>query len=777
MVTKQPVPHAAPNYFKRSRYSTRTVALRQCVVAWNFLLFDCTMSTSSSEDLLREVEIVSPNQLQTSIRNQLISAAASPSPTSLPLHLRGFDFSSSLSRSHLRSLLTSRHTAIISSLDVSHSVLDWECLSELCRCLPQIHSLAAVECRLADTSFTISWPSGLKSLDLSRNMLQNLPGGVEKLLKLEKINLSGNHLSYVGQELLQLPSLKEIGLLNNQIMNIPREICREGIKAMRSYLNIEPLTITPELLKDEHQSLPSPLLSLKGRRQIFQSDSTDSDYYSASLPALSSCTTLSDTDSSSLSPSPLPPPPHLDPPVTYTTYPCPSGYAKNHQNNYCQVLLPRSAGDIDIVIDVIQDGSLFPPLDLRELLATPVVRIEPHGLVFPVDQPALVVLPFCSQPQELLRCTPLCSSTSRLEPPHWEKLANSSCEVHDDFVVIKTTHFSLFAALSFLVYPSVETSVLPQLGGMLTTDHLPGFQVQIAPHSTQQPVLFKATILYADKPYHNDENEDLSLASACIALEPHGISLAKLVTITLPIPDSQRIFQAFPSAQLKLYIAPIAEEPMNWQCTENASIECDGDLAKFQIGHFSFFKFVWTIPCETLRRIRSGASYVYKYIHTQSLSVRCQVLMTPPLPSDLSFGLLVAVFKFGDSLREIGNYKWLLADTGDKKVFLKTGDIQVNLRGKFKPLTHLEEQDMRREMIVSFTGEDFCLRAEFALQLEDLALPIPDWQLLGKLILTQWDGTQCMELNLSKVRKQVTRHQLPILCHCQKLNFALFDLP
>ena len=694
------------------------------------------------------------NKLQSSIRNQLIGGHAQ-------LILRGFDFSSTLVRLELRPILTSAQIATVSHLDVSYSNLSWETLSELCQCLPHLQSLKAVECHLPDTPRTIiTWPTKLVSLNLSRNKLHHLPGGVGNLMKLETINLSGNHLVGIDQELLQLPKLREVNVVNNgsPLENIPKEVCRNGVSAMRRHLNVKPLPIAPETNESEpcqtHDQQPSFLpavAQVRARRKLtLQSDTTDSDYCSVvSLPlSSSSCSTPSDR---SLSPSPAPPS------MSYTSFSCPPGYTKDYQSNYCQVLLPRSTPpDVEITIAVVRDDCLSPFLP-HELLATPVVRVEPHGLVFPINQPALIVLPFCSLPQPLLQCTPLCSNTSHLEPPHWERLASSHCEVYDDCVVIATTHFSLFAAVSYLDYPSVEKLVSPQVGGVLETDHLPDFQLVIPPNSIQEATLFRATVLYAREPYHSDE-EEMALASACIALEPHGLILSKPVTVSLPIPDGQAILGAFPLAQLKLFVTPTADQ-LVWQHLANTPIELVGDLAKFQVNHFSLFKFVWSIPSETLRKIRSGASYVYRYMRTQSLSVRCQVLMTPPLPSELSFGLLVIVFKFGDPLREVANYKWILADSGDKRLFLKTGDVQVSLRGlKFKPLTQLEESDniMSKDIAVSFSGEDFCLRAEFALQLEELTLPIPDWQLLGKLTITQWDGTQCVEMNLSKVHTSIT---------------------
>ena len=149
--------------------------------------------------------------------------------------------------------------------------------------------------------------------------------------------------------------------------------------------------------------------------------------------------------------------------------------------------------------------------------------------------------------------------------------------------------------------------------------------------------------------------------------------------------------------------------------------------------------------------MRLGASYAYQSYRSILISVRCQVFMSPPLPKDLSFGMLVAFFKFGNPLPSPSNYRWLLADTGEKRVFVRTGDVSLELVGCFVPLSISSKEELSRKMNIRFNGEDFCVRSEFALKLEQCQLPLSDYQLLGKLRLTQFDGTRFLDMNLIMV--------------------------
>ena len=64
----------------------------------------------------------------------------------------------------------------------------------------------------------------LKFLDLSHNMLAEIPGSVSKLKKLKTLNLTGNNFTSLNDELQYLDSLEEINLSGNLLQAIPAPI-------------------------------------------------------------------------------------------------------------------------------------------------------------------------------------------------------------------------------------------------------------------------------------------------------------------------------------------------------------------------------------------------------------------------------------------------------------------------------------------------------------------------------------------------------------------------
>ena len=79
----------------------------------------------------------------------------------------------------------------------------------------------------------------LKGIDLSRNSIKCLPEEVNALKHLEWINLSGNKLRIIPVYLLCLPKLVKVHCLRNpELENVPKSIAREGLHAMREYLQV-----------------------------------------------------------------------------------------------------------------------------------------------------------------------------------------------------------------------------------------------------------------------------------------------------------------------------------------------------------------------------------------------------------------------------------------------------------------------------------------------------------------------------------------------------------
>ena len=668
----------------------------------------------------------SPGRLQSSIRNQLSSRLSLFPRNNVdgchnydddrrPLSLRGLELSPPKINPlvHLKPLLTP-YASFITAIDISHCKLSNSSLYVLCRSLPNLINMSAVESNLHDAEFhEIDLPSKLSYLNLSRNMLTKFPPGIASLIYLSSLNLSGNSISTVDTKILELPLLCRLSLLNNPVSNIPKNICRQGVSAMQSYFRVIPLALPQdEEIAKKH--------CCKRQLQCLKSISTDSDYSTDTISSVST--------SRSQSPNQLFD--WLCPSI------CPEGYSNSFQNSCCRVLLPENTVD-SVTVTVVQDISLHPKLKSNEMLVTPVVSVEPHGYTFPSSQPAMIVLPHCTLVKPLYSFIPLCSNTTTNEPTDWQEDVSILHEVHKDCIIIYTPHFSLFSAISKFSYPSTEDLVQPEYGGILTIDDLPSFQLSIPRNCISYPMWFKATAYFSDSRYHSIADMNESLASSCILLEPHGIEFDPPVQVVLPIPNANQILTHFPEAKIKLYSASDSDD-IEWNLLE-VDIHLSNDVASFFVHHFSLFKLVWNLSIRSLNGIKMGASYAYQYWRPQYVFIRSQVFMSPPSPNTLTFPLLITVFKFGDPMKEPCNYRWLLADTGKKKYVVKTGEVVFHLEGYC--FQQIKGDSQTQRVATTFKGEDFCLQleAEYMLKLYEIELPISDYQVLGKLSVVQCD--------------------------------------
>ena len=728
----------------------------------------------------------SPKKLQRSVWNQLQALPSSQSQAvvpSLALSLRNISlsppqhkplpsssssYSSSSSSQHPyfpSRLLTVIHSQcqlrspLIRTLDLSYSVLDSRTLAELCSWCSKLEVLTAANCGLQGTEKSTRWPSQLRRLDLSRNKLPLIPEGFSVLLCLEKLNLSGNCISYLDPPLLKLPHLQRLYLLKNPIRNVPKTICLGSIDEMRDFLHILPLPVPPNTISFPHPPNVSILnpVSQSPRNRV---ESVESGYHSeGTLTSIGSNSSLDTEGGRSKCDS-----------ITSPAWPkfcrshIPYGYSEGQSSrcNLCQVFLPPGTPDC-VEVKEVRDLSLHPKLPTNQLLITAVVQVSPHGMTFSQDKPAILVLPHCTRPNP--HCTEdivvLCSETTHYQRPQWKQMSEKvGCDLYEECVAFSTTHFSLFTVASVMPYHSASLVISSNEGGRLTVPECPGLEVQIPAGSLShcEESTITATVYYSDPPtlgHLDGPDSTLSLASPIVGLEPHGIYFLQPVTVSLPVSDYFTIVSSIPEASLQLWTASPSVEALHWSCLNNADLSIHpsngaSHTVSFSVSHFSFFELLWTLCQDSLTRLGTGASLVYSSLRTHYVSIRCQVFMTPPLP-DLTFALLVVVYKFGEKLSQLGNYPWLLADSGDRRIFLQTGDLEVELDGCFEPRRECGEKELRQRQILKFAGQDFSLRFAFALKLNSLRLPLQDYQVIGKLRLLQQNEVTPLELNLIKV--------------------------
>ena len=723
----------------------------------------------------------SPKKLQRSIHNQLLSLPSNS-------HL-SFSRSNLLPTHHTLPAIISQfqlHSTFITSLDCHFSILNKASVSTFCQCLVNLEELKLVDCRLKELDPTTSWPIRLRCIDFSRNQLTKCPQGLASLVYLTTLNLSGNLIQQLDPALLRLPLLEKLYLVQNPVQNIPKCVCREGVGRMREYFKVEPLPPPkpyPPLSNSSLIRLPNSRKTLSSvcdfekchdlrRLLLRQRGSFDSDYESTRRCRSTSNSSIDTCDSNnSAGQIQCPLSEHFQPP---------SGYSPAAATNLCQIYLPEGCED-NICVELVKDLSLYPKLESNELLVTPVVQITPHGRRFSAEQPAIIWLPHCTKSDVVIgdghdvmfkqELVPVCSDSGPHQPTTWGKLGSEHCcEMFLDHVIFRTTHFSLFAVVSVLPYPSASISVGPNYGGTLTVAELPGFEVNLPPSSSAEGLTVTATVYYDDAPY-NIESNDRTLASPCVGLEPHGAQFDKPVQITLPIPNYPEILSHFQDAKLELWHATPSTtqrgmsappNPENWELFRNGDIsigERDGiHVLIFTTNHFSWWETLWDIGRRALQRI--GLTPTVDVSRTRYVSVRVQALMSPPVrvgvlgaTTDIqTFGLLVAVYKFGAPLTQLSNYPWSLLDTGSKRIYLQLGQLEVSVQGYFSAMEYEDPTSplSRSAELIEFNGDDFCQRFEFALQLKP-GYEVCDGMLIGKLHFKQWSGSNPSHKNYNLV--------------------------
>ncbi len=722
------------------------------------------------------------SRLHRSIHNQL-RICTSPPQLSLPdddddddeddesltsknLSLRRFDLVSTLPDI----LMQSRPYAVnIKLLDISYSMADTNTLNSLCQHLLHLQTLHARSCGLQGTLNAVSWPEELRSLDLSRNELCECPQGLQKLMYLSSLNISGNSIKFVPPLLLKIPCLRRCLLVNNPIGNVPKNVCREGVERMRVFLEVEPLPMPKDMplkgsirtsTRFRRHSSGSSLESCKNLRRyiLSQQGSFESGYESnqrhhSSSSASSDCVSTdiefsesSDIESDSIASN-----------QQWKRFDSgtelPKGYVNASVNQFCRVYLPEDCkGGIEI--HDVKDMSFHPMLKDNELLVTSVIRVTPHGRTFE-SKPAIIVLPHCTKKGfSQMNLIPMCSNTGEFETTDWMAIDPfpEVCEIFENHIMFTTSHFSFFAVVASFPYPSSSIRVGPNIGGDLLIPELPLFSLHIPDNSLAQSITIKGTVYYCDSAYRPPN--DYALASACVGLEPHGTEFNNPVIVRVPIPDYRRIRAHYPDAKLELWCSlksiGDADIPCDWNRTKDVNIQLDSScqIATFEITHFSRYEFIWNIGSTLLQKLGLGAATIYNTLSSRSrfISVRLQAFMSQPYLRSLTFGLVVTVFKFGDPLLPPSNYPLLVADSGTKRIHLRVGDLHVKIEGCFSASLDVGEELERKGRIVDFTGEDFCERFEFALNLKsDVPFPLQEGQVLGKLRFIQWENSNPLQ--------------------------------
>ena len=628
----------------------------------------------------------STDSLRRSVHNQLVhqrQLCSNSSYTGVALELRNTDL-----MSRWATVLQYCGNSLLCTLDLSYSRLNRDTIVEICK-VSSLRTLRLVACRISDLHPDLVWPQRLEQLDLARNELTQLPPGIMKLKHLRTLNLSGNRISKLDAGILMLPHLSALHLVRNPIVNVPAPVRLGSVAEMRRFLGVSCSALEEGTCLDHHRD-----------SQARHSES-ESGYESVDS------ITLSRNNIESATPS--------------CVVPIPCGYAPFVEHSGCAVCLPTNhfpQAPVTCTVDIVNDVSLYPPLKQRAVLITPVIKVNPHGLSFPDDSPAILILPHCLPPTNISNSAPclvpMCSNTGPHLATHWEPLPlrGHKCHTYQNYVILTTTHFSMFAVILICPYPNTEATIFPEEGGVLQTPELPGFVVRFPPHALHSTTTVKATVYYADEPYHIRDDVAGTLASACIGLEPHGALFHHPVKVSLPVlgcPDEVS------GALLRVWCAPFNPERADMEWSELNSIQVTVDetpaglVATFALKHFSFFKLLWRYCQDTVVRIKDGALFAYRGLTNCTLNMFCEVFLSPPL-LDQTCGIILVAYKFGNPLPPISNYPLKVGESGS--IPLTVGRIEVAVRGKLSPQVGYNDTLVRT---IIFSGNDFSV--QFLLQL------------------------------------------------------------
>ena len=211
------------------------------------------------------------------------------------------------------------------------------------------------------------------------------------------------------------------------------------------------------------------------------------------------------------------------------------GYTCVAQSHLGIVYLPESAqSTIDIDLQTTNDVAFHPKTNANEVLLTPVISITPHNGSLSTDQPAIIELMRNVQLLDIgdhkIVHVPMCSSTDQSVPPNWEEL-DVECDVLEDRIRFKMTHFSYFSVIARFSPPTATVTVDPNVSDtegqvQLTVPELPGFKVEIPSKSVQSATEVKATLHYDDFEVCRGSFSQ-PLASASVHLEPHGMQFSE----------------------------------------------------------------------------------------------------------------------------------------------------------------------------------------------------------------------------------------------------------
>ena len=403
-------------------------------------------------------------------------------------------------------------------------------------------------------------------------------------------------------------------------------------------------------------------------------------------------------------------------------------------------------------METIIEPQLHPKLQANEIRLTPVVCILPQAFI--VNKPAIVELMKTIEPSQQNPNHKLIPLYSFSDPFEWKKLDSHGCEMLEDRIVFKTTHFGYFTVIAHFSLPTSSVTVKPKVSQptQLMIQELPGFKVEIPPTSVYSETKITATVHYDDLNLCGNLSNS-SPASACVMLEPHNAQFEDRIMITMPIPNYNQIKRKYPNIKLEMWHTDNRKKgaPVKLKLVEESSITIHQDddsiyLATAYVTHFSGFMYLWNAIVD----------YCLNFF-VQNIRGRCQVFMSRETKrgSCITFGITVLLYPFKDPYSSLPNYPYILYDS--------VLPITLNVAGEMECQIELDElllrgyQNSRNHQCYTERcrfSKDFNMRTDFRIRLDTtLAVEsqLPEGDLATLFIKYSSDGVNAYKFNLIKV--------------------------
>ena len=585
---------------------------------------------------------------------------------------------------------------------LSHLDVSYNCIATLG---PEIGVLVNLEFLKADHNAIrllgpdVGRAEKLETLLLQGNRLETLPDEMGRLKNLRALNVSGNRLETISAHILGLPSLKRLDCIRNPLVFPDRSVAVSGLDATRRKYRIQTVNFPDAAIESDLED------------SCFES-SDEQDLTTSSLCGEKLFINCS----------------HHHNHVTIKT-------------KYARALIPVTDGRPDrFYIRTIRSSFYWPHLEANEMLASPIIAVEPHGSHFESSDPAIIWIKHCGSLERNQKIVPLISDTDTHRIPTWHPIDTKDFFVNRHHVIIKTTHFSLFTVKIFDPFPEVTQQIEAGSSATILLPTFPDLKIHIPGTCVDNNVTVTLRVL-------PDSNTDPSLASPIISVTPHGYHFnansPTPIEVTLPIPNLAKIKKG--STGIRLLHSNADKKIWEvWPGPIDLRTNGPHGVLTFTTSHFSYFKALFDTCILLLREAKLGATYYYNQLRGFNVQLMCKALMTE-IGDDLSFSVCLMCYRFGQEPINIGNYPITLACAQQK--IMRVGSVQVELKGHVNGLAEVEESLVKD---IDFDGRDFTV--EFAVKGK---ASMPKWGVLGRIFVESLiNGQYKFDLNLvlAKVR-------------------------